>query len=185
VEITTAILSHPFSKGTLDALAKAGTVMLPFPAPASGRLFVRTNPDFNPHLPSGSPNYYLKLVQTVSSKHVITRILGLNELRGVSLPVPSTREGHTSREFRTVNQISREIEAAIQRLKDAEATEPGVYEVCLFEDAVIFVGETAPVVVQIQYEFGVCAAESADNVDLRTKVPICPCGDRSPPIDSP
>jgi hypothetical protein len=180
VETTPAVHSHPFSQATLDALAKAGTVMLPFPPPASGRLFVRINPDYNPHLPSGSPNYYLRLVQTVSSKQVIIRILGLNELRGVSLPAPSTREGYVSREFRSVNQIGRAIEGAITRLTDAEATEPGVYEVCLFEDAVIFVGETAPVVVQIQYEFGVCAVESAENVDLRTVGLRCKCGEGLP-----
>jgi hypothetical protein len=180
VEKTTSVLSHPFSQATLDALAKAGTVMLPFPPPASGRLFVRINPDFNPHLPSGSPNYYLRLVQTVSQKQVIIRILGLNELRGVSLPAPPTKEGYTSREFRTVNQISREIEEAITRLTGAEAAEPGVYEVCLFEDAVIFVAETAPVVVQVSYEFGVCAVESAENVDLRTLGLRCKCGETLP-----
>ena len=41
----------------------------------------------------------------------------------------------------------------------------GVYEVCLFEDAVIYVPESAPVFLRIQYEFGVSAAEAAENVE--------------------
>jgi hypothetical protein len=170
----TAVRSNQFGQATMVALAKAATVMLPYPRPASGRLYIGINPDFDPELPGGSPKFFLRLVQTVSPNQVITRIVDLNELRGISLPAPSTKEVGPSREFRTVNGIAKEIGTATDILTKAEHTERGVYEVCLFEDAVIFVLESAPVVIQIHYEFGVSAAEAADNVELIMR-PQCIC----------
>ena len=123
-------------------------------------------PDFDPHLAGGSPKFFLRLVQIVSEKQTITRIVDLNELRGISLPLPPTKEGRTAREFRTVNGIAKEIGAATDSLTRAEQVKSGVYELCLFEDAIIFVPESAPVFVQIQYEFGVYAAEAAENVEF-------------------
>jgi hypothetical protein len=159
-------LSNQFGQTTKDALAKAGTVALPCPSPATGRLYLGINPDFDPHLAGGSPKFFLRLVQTVSAKQVITRIVDLNELRGIGLPIQPTKDGRTAREFRTVNGIAKEIGAATDSLTRAEQGERGVYELCLFEDAVIYVPESAPVFVQIQYEFGVCAAEAAENVEF-------------------
>jgi hypothetical protein len=158
--------SNQFGQTTKDALAKAGTVALPCPSPASGRLYLGINPDFDPHLAGGSPKFFLRLVQIVSEKQTITRIVDLNELRGISLPLPPTKEGRTAREFRTVNGIAKEIGAATDSLTRAEQVKSGVYELCLFEDAIIFVPESAPVFVQIQYEFGVYAAEAAENVEF-------------------
>jgi hypothetical protein len=167
VEKKIAVPSKHFSQATMEALARAGTVMLPYPPPASGRLCLGINPDYQPHLPGGSPKFFLRLVQIVSPKQVIIRIVDLNELRAISRPAASTKEGKTSREFRTVNEIAKEIEEATESLTRAkgEGSERGEYEVLLFEDAVIFVRESAPVVIQIQYEFGVTAGESAENVD--------------------
>ena len=161
----TAFPSDELGQSTKEALARAGTVRLPYPPPASGRLFLGINPDFDANLPSGTPQFFLRLVQTVSQKQVITRILGLAELRGISLPASSRTEGGPSREFRTVNDIADDIKGAIRTLTEAERTKPGVYEVCLFEDAVIFVRESAPVFLRIQYEFAVNAVEAAENVD--------------------
>jgi hypothetical protein len=159
--------SNQFGQTTKDALAKAGTVALPCPSPASGRLYLGINPDFDPHLAGGSPKFFLRLVQTVSARQMITRIVDLNELRGISLPRPPTKVGETAREFRTANGIAKEIGAATDSLTKAEQVERGVvHELCLFEDAVIYVRESAPVFVQIQYEFGVCAAEAAENVEF-------------------
>jgi hypothetical protein len=178
-----AFPSNHFSRTTMEVLAKGGTVMLPYPPPASGRLFIGINPDFNADLPGGSPKFFLRLVQTVSPKQVITRIVDLNELRGISLPVPPNTECTTSREFRTVNEIATEIKEAKGTLTAAETAKRGVYEVCLFADAVIFVRELAPTFVKIEYEFGVSAAEAAENVDFRVVGGSCKCGgDDLPPV---
>jgi hypothetical protein len=161
--------SDKFGPATKTGLAKAATVTLPYPPPASGKLYLGINPDSNPDLCGGAPRFFLRLVQAVSPKREITRILDLDELRGVSLPRTSTPEGSSSREFKTVNEITKEIEYARSSLDKAEGAQRGVYEVCLFEDAVIYVRESAPVFLRIVYEFGVSAADAAEDVDILGK----------------
>jgi hypothetical protein len=168
--------SDEFGPCEREILARATTVMLPYPPPASGRLFIGINPDFIPPdsklglVLAGGPKFFLRLVQVVSPTRVIIRIVDLEALRGVSLP---TNAG--LREFRTVSSIAADIASAVQKLTGAEAKKSGVYEVCLFEDAVIFVPESAPVFVRIQQDFGVSAAEAAENVDGRIE-PRKGCG---------
>jgi hypothetical protein len=177
MEKKTAFPSHEFGQSAKEALAKAQTVALPGPTPARGKLYLGINPDFidrrtNPALPSGDPAYFLRLVQVVSQKVMVTRILDLKELRGVSLPL--TTPAGDSREFRTVNEITDKITDAINALTKAASTKREEYEVCLFEDAVIYVHESAPVFLQVQYEFGVSAFEAVDHVDTMQKIG-CPC----------
>jgi hypothetical protein len=166
-----AFPSHEYGQYTTEALAMAGTVRFPCPPPASGKLYLGINPDFsdrhrNPDLPSVAPQYFLRLVQNVSQKLVITRIIDLKELRGVSLPaVPTTKDG-ASRVFRTVNDITDEITNAISALTKAKSNERGEYEVVLLKDAVIYVPESAPVLLRGLYELGVSAAEAAEYADL-------------------
>jgi hypothetical protein len=160
--------------------------MLPFPPPASGQLFIGINPDYIPPDPklglvlAGAPKYFLRLVQVVSRKQVITRIVDLEKLHGVSLPI-----GDGYREFRSVEGIAAHIASAVQKLNAAEAKKRGVYEVILFEDAVIFVPESAPVVLRVQNEFGVCAVEAAENVErlIRAQAGFCPCPTYTPPAE--
>lgn len=94
---TTPFPSNEFGPAVQEAHAKIGTVALPYPPPASGPLYLGINPAYTPDLPSAAPKYFLRLVQTVSPKQVITRIVGLNELRGISLPASSTTEGRPAR----------------------------------------------------------------------------------------
>jgi hypothetical protein len=150
--------------------------MLPYPPPASGRLFIGINPDFIPPdsklglVRAGAPRFFLRLVQVVSPKQVITRIVDLEQLHGVSLPADAAL-----REFRTVSGIAADITSAVNKLAAAETKKRGVYEVCLFEDAVIYVPDSAKVVIRIQYEFGVSAAEAAENVDQLIEFPPRAC----------
>jgi hypothetical protein len=166
VDETSTFPSDHFGPAAMEALAKAVTVMLPSPPPASGMLYLGISPHHNPDLPSVAPRYYLRLVQTVSPKQVITRIVGLDELRGVSLPASSTAVGGASREFRTVHGIAENLTRAVDALTEAKAKNPGAHEVCLFKDAVIYVPETAPVFVRVQheFEFAASAAEAAEQV---------------------
>jgi hypothetical protein len=175
----TVFRSDEFGAAAKERLARATTVELPGPQ-VSGALYLGLNPDciagdFRPDLPSGSPQFYLRSVQTVNRHQVITRIVDLTELRGVSVP---SKDCPGTREFKRVNDIARVIKAKADKLIKANKAAPGdqVYEVSLFEDAVISVCETAPVFVKVQCEFGVSAAEAAENVvNLIQTRQVCHC----------
>jgi hypothetical protein len=270
VDESTVFPSPEFCPAAQEILAKVGTVILPCPPPASGKLYIGINPDFDSDFPLASPEFFLRLVQTVSPKRVITRIFDLNDLRGISLPAPETPDGKAPRVFRTVGQFAdaiqdrkRSLKAARRRLQslapvsdpsdlpasgknliilalvggvfhlrvfdndgdkivDTDETQlpgkakkireirskipaswngdeigmkdqdcliaavislfcqcpeicPGVYEVCLHEDAVVYVRESAPVLLRFQYEYGVTAEESAEYVCPPFDREICPC----------
>jgi hypothetical protein len=174
--------SSEFSDSTKEALATPGTIMLPYPPPATGKIFIGINPD---HIPpdlklglqlSGAPRFFLRVVQVVSPRFVITRIVDLRELRGVSVPAATTKEGGPSREFQTVSGVQKIITDAVAKLVEAEKKKAGVYEVLLFDDAVICVPESAPVCLGVKLEFAVNALEAAENVDaLIARKGSCPC----------
>ena len=87
--------------------------------------------------------------------------------------------------FRPMDGIAAEITAAVKKLSEAVAKKRGVYEVCLFEDAVIYVPEWAPVFLRIQYEFGVSAVEAAENVEIligKASGHCCPWQGREPVV---
>jgi hypothetical protein len=266
---STVFPSREFCPGTVEALAKIGTISLPCPPPAAGKLFIGINPEFNPEFPWASPEFFLRLVQTVSPKQVITRILALDELRGLSVPASESQNRESPRTFVTVTQIAAEIQdrqsklkaaqvqlqllpsvndpselpskgkslivlarlhnllrfrifdndgdkivdtdetqlpaksQAIQKIKSmivpawdgtklggqAEAAViaavtsifcqcpdlcPGAYEVCLHDDVVIHVRESAPILVKVESEFGLTAEVSAES--LHFVPPVSPCG---------
>ena len=83
---TSAVPSDQFGPATMEALAKAGTVSCRTRPRRRARCTWASTPINNPDLPSAAPKFYLRLVQTVSPNQVITRIVGLDELRGISLP---------------------------------------------------------------------------------------------------
>jgi hypothetical protein len=163
--------SSEFDPTTKGALAKAGTVTFPWPPPASGPLYLGINPDSNPDLPSGSPPFFLRVVQNVSPKQVVTRIVALDELRGISLPDAAAKPAGSSRTFQTVNGIAQQIADAKTSLINANRQQTGVYEVLLFDDAIIYVGEDAPAVVRVLY--GVPAGDAAENVGQLTRPQSC------------
>jgi hypothetical protein len=253
----TAFPSREFGLEAVEALAKTCTICLPCPPPAVGKLYIGINPDFNSDFPWASPEYFLRLVQRVSPKQVITRILALDDLRGISVPASSSEQCESQPSFLAVNQFAAELQDCISKLKAArsqlqllpsasdlselpskgkslivlarlhnllrfrifdndgdrivdtdetqlpskaqaikkikEMIEPagdggklglkaeadviaavtsifcqclglcaGAYEVCLREDVVIHVRESAPVLLKIEYEFGVTAEESCE-----------------------
>src|SRR5205814_1609684 len=90
---------------------------------------------------------------------------GLNELRGVSLPDPSSSPQYPTRVFQTVNRLASVLDEAKSDLDRAVHQESGVYEMLLFPDAVIYVREEAPMFIRVQYEFGVTAAVASANAD--------------------
>lgn len=158
--------SDDFTPDQKISLALAGTVRIPLPVPASGKVYLVVNPDSNAALPSGFPRYSLKHVQTVSRKQIVTRYVALNELRAVD--VPSEGDGGSSPGSwltKTVNEVGQAIQGVQSDLQNAVDQTPGVYEALLFSDAALYVREAAPVFVRIVYEFGVTAVESASHVE--------------------
>jgi hypothetical protein len=117
-------------------------------------------------LPTASPRFFLKSVQTLSAKHVVTRTFDLAELRAVNLPAPP-RDDYVFplRETHLIEAaIADEIKRAQDLLRGAEAAGAKVYELLLYDDAVLYVREEAPVLMHVVYEYGVPAAESAEQV---------------------
>ena len=145
--------------------------MLPSPPPASGTLSIGIN---SGHIPpdstlglelGGQSRFFLRLEQKVSEKQAITRIVDLKDLRGVSLPGKPTPDGKPTRDFYTVNdaKIRDAIKRAAKLLHDEDKKTPGSYDTPLFEDAVIYVPESAPI--HILHEIGLTALEAAEYVD--------------------
>ena len=149
-------------------LAMAGTVALPSPYPAYGQVFVGIDPsgDDSP----ASPRFFVKLVQTLTSRRVITRFFALNDLRAVSYPAGSQGDVHAARVTSTVTDMRERIESAKQALECAVQDSATVHELLLYPVAVLHLPEAAAVMVHITQEFGVTAAEAAENVEKCTEV---------------
>jgi hypothetical protein len=162
----TPSLSGDFGPSQRLALALTGTVALPSPVPATARVFIGISPHHDAALPMASPRFFLKSVQTVSAKQVVTRIFDLAELRAVDLPaIPREDYVYPMRETHLIEgAIADEIKRAQDLLRGAEAAQPKVYEVLLYDDAVLYVREEAPVLMHVVYEYGVPAAESTVEV---------------------
>lgn len=166
---TNVVPADDFGPDQRTTLALAGTVRIPQPVPASGKLYLVLNSDANPAFPSGSPRFLLKHVQTVSGKQAITRYVGLDELRAVELSEqPGPGSAKESCVVMTIDQdtVATAIQTVQDDLENAAKKNPGVYEEIVFPDAAIYVRETADVLVRIVYEFGVTAAEAVSHVEM-------------------
>ena len=157
------------------ALALAGTVALPSPPPATGRVFIGLNPIAEarsaPALGHvtyalGLPRYFLRSVQTVSDQQTITRILALDEMRAVKLPTGSVSSGTDEHsKIMPASEIAAEIERIKRELEESRPKdEQGLFETLWYPEAVLYVREAAPVFVRIQYELGLTAAEAAEHI---------------------
>ena len=146
------------------AIALAGTVSLPSPYPAYGKVSLGFDSSGRDELPSGSPRYYVKSVENVSPRQVVTRIVALNDLRAVSHPEEdAAADPKAPRVTQPVEDLFLDggaISAAKQKLEAAVKRALGDYEIILFPVAVLHVPETAPVLVRVVFEAGVTAAES-------------------------
>ncbi|MFO0958386.1 MAG: hypothetical protein U0800_13305 [Isosphaeraceae bacterium] len=175
-------VSKDYGAAAKEVLAKAGTVCLPYPPPASGRLYLGIDPTAKPlgtDLSPGSHRFFLRLVHKSSESQTITRIVDLRELRGVGLPPGDDRCGGVGngwRVFRSTDQLAEILSVAAEKLKKVADGGTSPQEICVFEDAVIYVPEVAPVFTRIVQEYGVTAAESAEHASYaRTDTPQCDC----------
>jgi hypothetical protein len=158
--------SNEFGPRRARIFAMAGAVALPSPRPATAKVWLGSSPAFHSSEITLSvlPQLYLKSVQNVHNAQQVTRIVSLSDLRAVDLTASRDPSGQPATfEFKTVEHpdIADAIKKAKRLLDDAR----GSQEVFLFDDAVIYVPEIAPVFVRIVYEFGVTAAVAAENIE--------------------
>jgi hypothetical protein len=183
--LTMAFESVPpsdFSQAQQAAFALAGTVALPSPFPASGMVSIGL---FPPHEGAKEGEvrrrFYLKSVQIVSEKHIVTRFVHLEDFRAVRL-LPDKRS-HAEWErcpIQTAEEV-RELIDAKKRILIANSMTGGPSEVELFaERAILYVPESARVLHRV--EIGMAAAQSAEHTFfaphsfLCESEPFCPQG---------
>ncbi len=137
----------------------AGTVALPSPFPASARIFVGVMPTS-----AAGDQHYLKIVEKVGDRYTVTRLMNLDYLRAVRLrPASGSYNDVRGWELKTAEELHAELATAKSQLPAKPAT---AHEVPLFpaqqaQEAVVYVPETAPVLVRAEY--GVLAAEAAES----------------------
>jgi hypothetical protein len=149
-----------------------GTVALPGPYPAEGRIYVVRHP-----APKGAkgadakPSYHLKIVQKFSDSHSVTRVISLDHVRLIrynqSHEPPPAGSGTSAKATAPPSQLSHDElqkEVAAIPWEKSVKDERGCYEAELFTDqpGVVYVPEPAPVL--LRYEATVPAATSLDSL---------------------
>jgi hypothetical protein len=163
---TEVVPSLEFGEHHLLGMNLVGTVALPSPFPATARLFVVRYPAATNGKPSdsrggdGKARQFLKIVETINSNHLITRIVDPEQVRAVKWypAMPHMSGGAEEPETETGEHLRGEI-AAIdwsRAVKDPRSS----YELPLHPDqsAVVYVAEAAPVL--LRHEQTVPAAVS-------------------------
>lgn len=151
------------------AFRLAGTVRLPSPAPASGpvSLVVKPRPDGH------GPDLYLKVVHNRNLRAQVCRTISLKDVVAIQSPAfaPTNGNGNghanghgpvrPSATVRVGHEVLALVEAEVARqkaaLKGRFASQAGEFP--LFDDAVLYVPESAPVL--LSSHAGMTAAESA------------------------
>lgn len=155
----------------------AGTVGLPAPFPAAGRVYlIRTSKKADSaDKDDRAPRFFVKIVQTISPKQIATTFVQSEDVRAVSSPAagePVTDPA--SWKFLNIDEVRAQIKAAIKELSKTEYEATGSFEIQLFDQAVVYVPEFAPVLSRV--EFGLVAAVAAEQVPIRP----CPTEPRWP-----
>ena len=129
------------------ALALAGTVALPSPFPATGRVSVLMVPRPRQHDQATELDFFLKSIHVVSPRNIVTRIVEIDALRAVGCY--SGDGGYSwGGEWTVVpaGYLSEKIKAAMKSLSSADlGPGGGSYEIPLLESAVLYVPESTPV----------------------------------------
>jgi hypothetical protein len=155
---TTAIPTTEFTDEHKATLALAGTVALPSPFPASARIFVGIMP-----ASAAGDQHYLKIVEKIGDKHTVTRLMNLDYLRAVRLrPASGSYNDAREWELKTAEELQAELATAKSKLpaKPATAHEVPLFPAQQVQEGVVYVPESAPVLVRAEY--GVLAGEAAD-----------------------
>jgi hypothetical protein len=166
---TEPLPTSDFGEDQQHAFDLAGTVALPSPFPAFGRLVVVrvARPKVVPSQKStqgkkseDNASYILKLVQAVSEKLLVTRFVSPDDVRSVRV-VPAAANTSDPNSWKLIDGA--DLRAELQKIDWGNATkeEHGSHELELYATAVLYVPESAQVLVRL--EFGLPAALSVEN----------------------
>ncbi len=145
---------HPHHR---TALKIAGTVALPSPFPAMGSVSLVVAPE------DGDHETYLRIVQIVSGRRIITRFVRLADVRAVRTPQAGDSQS-TPETWPIIGlkEIQRQINKKEKELRTAATKSGQPSESEWLAAAIVYVPESAPVL--HRNDVGVTAAVSAEEV---------------------
>lgn len=157
-----------FDRDQRAAFALSATIPLPCPFPASGRISLGIMPRPNDDV---DDRYYIKIVEDVGDQQRVTRLVALEDVRGIRLR-PSDDEYAPLKDWTllTAEDFQVPIQEVKDRLKLAADGNGRAFEIPLFTAAnntdpqlqgIVYVPETAPTLVRTEY--AVSAAEAAEH----------------------
>jgi hypothetical protein len=154
------------------AIKLAGTVALPSPFPAFGSLSIVVAPE------DGEQETYLRIVQQVSGKRIITRFVRLADVRAIKAPEKPGAEGSPETwQLIGPKDIQRRIAKQEKELRTQASKTGAACESEWLPAAIVYVPEAAPVL--HRNDIGVTAAVSAEEVAFsELQGPIHPCAIR-------
>jgi hypothetical protein len=139
------------------ALKIAGTVALPSPFPACGSLSIIVAPE------DGDYETYIRIVQVVSGRRMITRFVRLADVRAIRAPEKSTAQGPPETwQIILAKEVQRRISKKEKDLRTAATKSKTACESEWLPAAIVYVPEAAPVL--HRNDVGVTAAVSAEEV---------------------
>ncbi len=139
------------------ALKIAGTVALPSPFPACGAVSIVVAPE------DGDYETYIRIVQHVSSRRIITRFVRLADVRAIRAPEPGAGQGGPDTwPLLGPKEVLRRISKKEKELRGAATKSGSASESDWLPAAIVYVPEAAPVL--HRNDIGVTAAVSAEEV---------------------
>ena len=158
-----------FHPGHQDAIKLAGTVALPSPFPASGSVSIVVAPE------DGEHETYLKIVQAVTGKRMITRFVRLADVRAIRTPAENkSSESPETWDLIGHKKILRLIADSEKKLRASASKSAGAAESEWLPCAIVYVPEAAPVL--HRNDVGVTAAVSAEDIGFSDlHAPSHPC----------
>ena len=156
-----------FTQNQQTALLLAGTVALPCPFPSVGTLSVLVVPE------AGDFEVYIKIVQIVSSRRIITRFVRLADIRAVqALAANDPSGGPETWPIMGVAAVRRQLETIEKDLIEKVKKSNSARAFDWLSAAIVYVPEAAPIL--HRDEVGVTAAVSAEDVGFNSWKPTCP-----------
>jgi hypothetical protein len=139
------------------AMKLAGTVALPSPFPAFGSLHIVVAPE------DGDYETYLRIVQQVTGKRIITRFVRLADVRAIRAPAkPEAAGSPETWDLTGPKEIQRKIAKKEKELRAQATKSETACESEWLPAAIVYVAEAAPVL--HRNDVGVTAAVSAEEV---------------------